>query len=273
MAIITLSRQVAAHGDEIAQALAKKLNYKFIRRTDIEERIIALGFPKDKMPKYDERKPGFFASLAKDRDAYINLTQYALLEAASKKNVIVIGRGAFAVLKNAPNEIAVRFIADEKTRMQRLMKEFNWDEKQAKQRITESDLNRDGFHKNFYNVEVSNPENYDMVLNTSIVDDELCAQIISDYVAAKVTPQIEEAGNLYISQMLKAQEIVNKLIFEQKINIEFMHADIEDGTFVLYGVTDSAVTIEQALTTIKKEMPDLEVKSSVSVVHDFKAFQ
>ena len=112
-----------------------------------------------------------------------------------------------------------------------------------------------------------------MVLNTSIVDDELCAQIISDYVAAKITPQIEEAGNLYISQMLKAQEIVNKLIFEEKINIEFMHADIEDGTFVLYGVTDSAVTIEQALTTIKKEMPDLEVKSSVSVVHDFKAFQ
>jgi len=273
MAIITLSRQVAAHGDEIAQALAKKLNYKFVRRTDIEERIIELGFPKDKMPKYDERKPGFFASLAKDRDAYINLTQYALLEAAAKKDVIVIGRGAFAVLKNAPNEIAVRFVANEKTRIQRLMKEFNWDEKQAKQRITESDLNRDGFHKNFYNVEVANPDNYDMVLNTSIISDDLAAQIISDYVATKVTPEIEKQGNLYISQMLKAQEIVNKLIFEQKINIEFLHADIEDGVFVLYGVTDSAVTIEQAISTIKKEMPEFEVKLSVSVVHDFKAFQ
>ena len=273
MAIITLSRQVAAHGDEIAQTLAKKLNYKFIKRTDIEERIIDLGFPKDKMPKYDERKPGFFASLAKDRDAYINLTQYALLEAAAKKNVIVIGRGAFAVLKNAPNEIAVRFISDEKTRMQRLMKEFNWDEKHAKQRITESDLNRDGFHKNFYNVEVSNPENYDMVLNTSIMSDELCAKVISDYVSAKVTPEIEKKGDVYISKMLKAQEIVNKLIFEEKINIEFMHADIEDDTFVLYGVTDSAGIIEQALSKIKQEMPDLKVRSSVSVVHDFKAFQ
>ena len=273
MAVITVSRQVAAHGDEVAAELAKLLNYKFVTRKDIEKRIVELGFPESKMPKYDERKPGFFASLAKNRDEYFNYAQYAILEAAQQKNVIIIGRGAFAVLQGVPNNISVRLVADEKTRIERLRAEFNWDEKQAKQRITESDLNRDGFHKNFYNVEVSNPENYDMVLNTSIVDDELCAQIISDYVAAKITPQIEEAGNLYISQMLKAQEIVNKLIFEQKINIEFMHADIEDGTFVLYGVTDSAVTIEQALTTIKKEMPDLEVKSSVSVVHDFKAFQ
>ena len=69
MAIITLARQVAAKGDEVAQDLAAKLNYKFITRKQIEERIIELGFPRDKMPKYDERKPGFFASMTKDRDA------------------------------------------------------------------------------------------------------------------------------------------------------------------------------------------------------------
>ena len=30
MAIITISRQVAALGDEVAEALAKKLGYKFV---------------------------------------------------------------------------------------------------------------------------------------------------------------------------------------------------------------------------------------------------
>ena len=107
MAIITISREVAAFGDEVAEELAKQLNYKFVKRTDIEKRIIELGFPQEKMPKYDERKPGFFASLAKDRDEYINYLQYAILEAAAQENVIIIGRGAFVVLQNVPNNISV----------------------------------------------------------------------------------------------------------------------------------------------------------------------
>ena len=51
MAIITISRQVAALGDEVAAALAKKLGYKFIDRKYIENRIVELGFPEEKMKK------------------------------------------------------------------------------------------------------------------------------------------------------------------------------------------------------------------------------
>ena len=71
MAIIAISRQVAALGDEIAAAAAKKLGYKFIDRKSIEEKIVALGFSAEKLKKYDEKKPGFFASLAKDSDEYL----------------------------------------------------------------------------------------------------------------------------------------------------------------------------------------------------------
>ena len=47
MAVIAISRQVAALGDEIAEAAAKKLNYSFINRKEIERRIISLGFPEE----------------------------------------------------------------------------------------------------------------------------------------------------------------------------------------------------------------------------------
>ncbi|HBB13245.1 MAG TPA: cytidylate kinase-like family protein, partial [Treponema sp.] len=57
MAVITISRQVAALGDEIASDLAKKIGYTFIDRKQIEKRIVELGFPKEKLEKYDERKP------------------------------------------------------------------------------------------------------------------------------------------------------------------------------------------------------------------------
>lgn len=273
MAIITLSRQVAAHGDEVAQFLAQKLNYKFVTRKDIEKRIIDLGFPENKMPKYDERKPGFFASLTKDRDEYLNYAQYAILEAAVQKNVIIIGRGAFAVLQNLPNNISIRLIADHKTRLERLEKEFNWTEKQALARIQESDANRKGFHSSFYNVDVDNPEYFHAVLNTGLLGVEEAADVIAELVQSKVTIEQESKGSKMIEQLLRAQEIVNKLYFEYNVNIEFMHVTIEDKTAILHGVSDSPAVVEMALQIIKQQLPGFDAKSSVSIVHDFKTYQ
>ena len=273
MAVITISRQVAALGDEVAGELAKRLGYKFITRKEIEKRIVELGFPENKMPKFDERKPGFFASLTKDRDEYLNYAQYAILEAAEKKNVVIIGRGAFAVLQNVPNNISVRLIADEAIRIDRLRKEFNWDEKQALQRIQESDANRAGFHSSFYNVDINDPVNYHAVLNTGLLSLELAVDVIAELVEKKVTIKQEEEGNKIIDDLLKAQTVVNKLSMERKLNIEFMHATIEGNTVVLHGVSDSPAVVEQALQFIREEMPGYDAKSAVSIIHDFKTFQ
>lgn len=273
MAVITLSRQVAAHGDEVAEILAKKINYKFFTRKEIERKIIELGFPESKMPKYDERKPSFFASLAKNRDEYLYYAQLAILEAAAQENVIIIGRGAFAVLQGIPNNVSIRLVADERTRVSRLMKEFNWNEKQALQRIQESDDNRAGFHLNFYNVNVTDNSMFDAVLNTGTLSLENTAEIIAQIVEKTITSADELKGTKQIQEMLKAQRIINKLYFEYKINIDFMHASIEDKTVILHGVSDSPAIVEQALRTIKHEMPDYDVKSMVSIVHDFKTYQ
>lgn len=272
MAVITLSRQVAAWGDEVAQSLAKQTGYKFITRKDIEKRIVELGFPESKMPKYDERKPGFFASLTKNRDEYLNYAQYAILEAAALGNVIIIGRGAFAVLQNVPNNVSVRLVADEATRINRLKNEFNWDDKQAKQRIQESDTNRAGFHASFYNVDITDPTQYHAVINTGFVDIDKAAAIIADIVKESVSEADEKAGAQDIQNKLQAQTIINKLYFEQKINIEFMHGRIEDKTFILHGVSDSPAVVQKALQFIKRELPDYEAKSAVSIVQDFKTY-
>ena len=272
MAIMTISRQVAAHGDEVAEKLARNLGYTFITRKEIEKRIVELGFPESKLTKFDERKPGFFASLTKGRDEYFNYAQLAILEAAEKKNVVIIGRGAFAVFENVPNHIAVRLIADEKTRISRLRNEFNWDEKKALQRIQESDENRAGYHRSFYNVDINDASLYHAVLNTGKISLDNCAKIISDIVETKVTVKQEEDGNLMIEQLLKAQSIVNKLYFEERVNIDFMHATIEGNTIYLHGVSDSPVVVESALQVIRSQMPEYEAKSAVSIIHDFKTY-
>jgi cytidylate kinase len=272
MAVITISRQVAALGDEIAAATAKKLGYTFVGRQAIEKRILELGFPAEQLKRYDERKPGFFASLAKERDEYLDYLQTAILEAAEHNNCVLIGRGAFVILSELPHRISLRLIADDEVRLARLKHEFAWNEKQAKQRITESDSNRAGFHKTFFNLSHDLPHHFHGVINTALVDIEGAAQVIAELVKYLITPENEKQGRKTLDELLKAQHLVNRLIFEHRLNIFFLRAVIQDSAIYLQGIADSAALAEKAVSVASSIMKDYTVKSAISIVQDFKAY-
>jgi len=272
VAVIAISRQVAALGDEVAVELAKMLNYRFVDRKTIENKIVDLGFPAEKMEKYDEKKPGFFASLAKDRDEYLDYLQTAVLEASSEGNCILIGRGSFVILEDVPNLLAVRFIAKDSLRVKRLMDEFGWDEKQALQRIEESDTNRVGFHKNFFNLAVEDPVHFHMVLNTGLFNAHSAAVVLSEMCKKLISPEAEKQGAQKIKEMLSAQYVVNKLVFDCKLNINFLRAVINGNTLTLHGVAESAVLAEKAVQVAAELMKDKEIMSCISVVQDFKSY-
>lgn len=273
MAIITISRQVAALGDEIASALAKKIGYTFIDRTQIENRIVELGFPQAKLAKYDERKPGFFASLVKDRDEYLNYLQYAVLEAAEKGNCILIGRGSFAILEDTPNLISLRFISKDSIRMERLQKEKEWNEKQARNRIDESDANRKGFHKSFFNVENEDNQHYLLTMNTGLLSVDESVRLIENLVKVYSTPEKEAEGKQKVSQLLKGQQLVNQLVFDFHLNINFLRAVVDGNIITLQGVADSQGLAERAVQTAARILPSCEIRSAISIVQDFKTFQ
>ncbi|MBO7485098.1 MAG: cytidylate kinase-like family protein [Spirochaetaceae bacterium] len=272
MAIIAFSRQVAALGDEISALLAKEMNYKFISRHMIEERLVKLGFPAEKLKKYDEIKPGFLASLAKDRDEYLDYLQTAILEAAAENNCILIGRGAFAVLEDVPNCIAVRLVSSESARISRLMEEFSWDEKKARQRIDASDTNRLGFHKSFFNLMSEDPSHYHLTLNTALMDMNTSVNIISTLVKSLVTPEKEAEGKACIDNLLVAQRLVNKLVFEYRLPVNFLRVVIKDDKLSIHGVSDSAAVAEQAVSIASSLHPDKNVVSCISIVQDFKSY-
>ncbi|HAK69571.1 MAG: cytidylate kinase-like family protein [Treponema sp.] len=273
MAVITISRQVASLGDEIAGATAKKMGYTFIDRKQIEARIVELGFPKEKLSKYDERKPGFFASLNKDRDEYLNYLQYAVLEAASVGNCILIGRGTFKILEEVPNMISLRLVANDVVRRERLKKEFNWNDKQAQGRIDESDANRRGFHKSFFNIENDDSREYMFTLNTGLLTLEDSVRIIEGVTKNFITAEKESLGRTKVEQLLKGQRLVNQLLFDFKLGINFLRAEVGASVITLHGVADSQGIAERAVQTAAKILPSVEIRSAISVVQDFKPYQ
>ncbi len=272
MAILTVSRQIASLGDEVCAAVAQKIGYTFFGRKDIERRIAQLGFPMEKFKKFDERKPSFFASLSKGRDEYLNYLQTAILELASNNNCILIGRGSFIILKDIQNHLSCRFISDNTVRMERLKKEFGFDDKAAMKRINESDSNRAGFHKSFFNFDIRDPSLYHFVINTGLFDIDTVSDMISIGLKKIITDEREKEGMATINELLIGQRIVNMLVFDYRMNINFLRATIDGKTITLHGIAESSAVVERALLIVSCEIPEYKVESAINVVQDFKAY-
>lgn len=272
MAIITISRQIASYGDEIASALAKKLGYTFINREMLEADLVKHGLTEDHLHKYDEKKPGFWASLARDRDEYFDYLREAVYERAKNGNCVFIGRGGFAILRDVPGCYAVRLIASERVRVSRLMKEFSWPEKKAQALMQESDTNRNGFHKCFFNIDHDDSSSYHLVLNTEFVNPDQGARIIHEACSLTVSAEAEVAGVRRIGQLLQAQKIVNHVVFDLKVPVHFLEASSTEDEIVLHGVADSTTVIERVLSVARSMAPDKKVTSGISVVQDYKSY-
>ena len=87
-----------------------------------------------------------------------------------------------------------------------------------------------------------------------------------------ISEEKEIAGKKKIDELLKAQHLVNALIFEHKLNISFLKAVIVENRVVLQGVADSSALAEKAVSISKTIMPNFIIESAISVVQDFKAY-
>ncbi|MDR3303912.1 MAG: cytidylate kinase-like family protein, partial [Treponema sp.] len=166
MAIITISRELAALGDETAHELANLLNYRFVDKRMLEERIKSCGMADHKLQKYDERKPSFLASLSQDRDDYLHYLKTAVLAEVSSGSSIIIGRGANVMFKNIPGVLSVFLVAPTEIRIERVKSYFHCDDRRARQIIDQSDKDREGFHHYFFDMEWRRSGNYHITLNT-----------------------------------------------------------------------------------------------------------
>lgn len=272
MAIITISRQIASLGDEVAAELSRLLGYTFINRDTLEEDLLKHGITKEKLHKYDEKKPGFWASLARDRDEYFDYLREAVYERSKEGNCVFIGRGGFAILKDIPGCLAVRLVASVPIRIERLMNEFSWPEKKAMALLQESDNNRRGFHKAFFNIDHDDPSSYNLILNTDAISPVVAAKIIAEACRLTMDANQERIGRERISELLLAQRIVNHIVFDLQVPVHFLEATATSTEITLHGVADSAAVIERVLETARSMAPDKKIVSGISVVQDYKSY-
>lgn len=269
MAIITVSRELAALGDETAQALAKLLNHRLVDKHIIEERIKSCGVAYQKFQKYDEKRPSFWASLSKDRDDYLHFLKTAVLAEASEGSAVFIGRGAGTILKDVPGVFSVFLVAPFEIRLERVKSYFHCDDKRARQIIEHSDHDRESFHRFFFEIKWADPCNYHLTLNTGCLNPGHCAEIIK-YMRDKIlTLETDTQNTRRIRELVLGQEIKYRILYEKKIPIHFLETLVSDSQIVLYGVANAQSLIEAAISSARELAPDTDIQSEIQVVQEY----
>jgi len=270
MAIITIARELAALGEEVARELSRITGYKLIDREYLDKRLTDFGLSPEKRQKYDEKKPGFWASLSQERDDYLHFLKTALYEETAGGDSIVVGRGGNSIFASVPSLVSVKVVAPLSARTERVMKFYNCDERHALQIVEESDHNRIGFNKYFYSSDWNDPRAYDLTVNTGKLDAKLAAKLIEDFRSSFVDEAKADAGRRRLGELLLGQRVVTEIVYAKKIPVHFLEAAAsEGGRVVLHGVANTQAAIDSALAAARSIPGVAEAESAIQVVQEF----
>ena len=269
MAIITISRELAALGDETAHELSEQLKYRFVDKQALEERIKSYGVAGSKFLKYDEKKPSFWASLSQDRDDYLHFLKSAIFAEAGEGSTVFIGRGAAMILKNVPGVFSVFLVAPPEIRIERIKSYFHCDDRRARQIMEQSDRDREGFHRYFYDVKWQDADNYHLALNTGHLHPAVCAEIVKYLRDRVVTDDTEAQSAQRIRELTLGQQIKNLVLYERNVPIHFLETSVTSDSVTLYGVANSQAMIEAAIAGAAELAGGFSIQSEIQVVHEY----
>ena len=245
MAIITIARERGAHGRQVARALADRLGAHFIDRDIVESRLETLGIKQKKSEAFDERKPGFFASLTNAVEEYVTCLKLVLFDEARDANCVVLGRGGQMLFREVPGHLSVRLIAPAELRSERVAETEHLDLAQARQVVSKVDHNRAGFNSFFFDCDWADPLDYDMVFNTRRLSVDAVVGWLADM--ARSIPEKELAdGREMLANLARAQKVERHLLHVQKLPVFFLKVTCDGDKATLTGIAHSADVIEQA---------------------------
>ena len=97
---------------------------------------------------------------------------------AAKGQVVIVGLGANLELREHTDTFDVRVIADLKIRIARIEQETKLGRAQAKKALRQGDRESSEYVKHFFLSDWSDPQHYDLVINTTRIPPDVAARMI-----------------------------------------------------------------------------------------------
>jgi cytidylate kinase len=191
MGIITISRTHGSGGTNFAEALSKRLDYKFVNRTFInndcqisQDHVCVFGLDDDDSPSFLER----IQELKSNRNFFkvslmANIYGYAL-----ENNAVFVGMGAGIMLSGIKNLLNIRVVRLLSERVKAISQVKNISYEDAFDLVDKMDEGKKDFISHYFDMDVNDPTLYHLIINSSYIGLDDGLDMVSEYVKKHLTP-------------------------------------------------------------------------------------
>lgn len=185
MAIITISRGCCCRGKEVAELVAKKLRYACISREILLDASEIFHVSELKLRRAINDVPSLLERFTYGKERCLAYIEAALLQFLSEDNIVYHGLAGHFLVRNIPNVLKVRIVADMHERIRLEMERDGVSEDEAEHIIRKKDEQRIKWSNYLYGVDTSDTSLYDIVINMKSMEVEDAAEIICAAVKRK----------------------------------------------------------------------------------------
>ena len=171
--VVTMSREPGSGGRIVAQKLSVRLGFEVFHQEVLHEMAKRAEVSKQLLATLDERGlsilEDWISSLVYDRhlwpDQYLQHLMNVVGTIGKHGRAVVVGRGANFILP-PEQRFRVRITASRRLRIENVARTFNLSQDEAKRRVIKTESNRKAFIRKYFNADIADPTNYDLVINT-----------------------------------------------------------------------------------------------------------
>ena len=208
MSVVTISREMGSQGRYIAERTAQTLGFHFVDKRTIEEILSQYGFA-DFRQEYDVAA-SFWTRFDSRRADMMKMLDRVVQILARHGDVVILGRGSFAVLGGLDDVLNVRIQAPLPLRVKRVMaRQQISDLNVAEAAVKESDSLRADFIESLYKVRWDEAKAFDLVIDTGKVPPELAVAWLVETVKALNEKQ---GGSARTTSILEEDRILANVV-------------------------------------------------------------
>jgi cytidylate kinase len=173
ISVITISREPGSGGNILAKQLSEQLDFDLFYQDFIHSMAESAHVSVRLLETLDEKGVSvleeWISSLVDKRhlwpDRYLQHLMKILGTIGKHGRAVIVGRGANFLLP-PEKRLSVRVIAPLETRVKNVSREYNVTVEGAKTRVLKTESDRKAFIKKYFNDDIRDPLNYDLILNT-----------------------------------------------------------------------------------------------------------
>lgn len=191
--MITLSNALGSRGSAVADRVGELLDVPVYDREIVEHIATTASVRVETVQTLDQlaqsRLDDYLTALFRERNFdqgdYLQALTRTIMALWGHGSCVMVGRGACHIIYRK-NSLTVRVIAPDMHRLRQIQRADECTAAEAQRRMERTDAERASFIRRLFGEEITDPLNYDLVINTAGMAVDACSRVIVEAYKRKI---------------------------------------------------------------------------------------